>query len=244
MSSDMCSVQILSRCSAACETHADLECSTGTVGEACTRGQVLRARFKYDDTYSDAEADWFVCRCNGGVMQFAASESISIVRSKDQLMKLDYSPTDMVFNIRMHTHEVIPERWYKCFGEFRHWLNHQTNFSHHRQSEGREVDPDVVKQSFLNWTESPPSELETPFLELDRLASSTDSESVFLEIRKYWQRECVGMEDSISWVGRSTLEETPAGEPGATDSAIDFYHLRSSNATSLSPHDWPTAATR
>merc|ERR1711907_547113 len=78
----------------------------------------------------------------------------------------------------------------------------------------------------------------------DRLAFSSDSESIFLEVRKYWQRECVGMDNSASWVGRSTLEETPSGEPGATDSAIDFYHLRSSNATSLSPHDWPTAATR
>jgi len=237
---------ILSRCSAACEPYAELECSTGTVGEACTRGQVMRARYKYGDTFSKAEADWFVCRCNGGVMQLASSESISVVHSKDKLMQLDYAPTDMDFDTRMHTHELVPDKWFTCFGHFRHWLNHQTNFSLHRQSEGREVDQHVIRHSFLNWTgaEEPPSALEEPFVTLDRLAFSSDSESIFLEVRKYWQRECVGMDNSASWVGRSTLEETPSGEPGATDSAIDFYHLRSSNATSLSPHDWPTAATR
>ena len=52
--------QVISRCSAACEPYAEMECSTGIVGEACTRGQVFRARFKYSEQYDDAEADWCV----------------------------------------------------------------------------------------------------------------------------------------------------------------------------------------
>eukprot|EP00656_Telonema_subtile_P025469 TRINITY_DN2753_c0_g1_i1.p1 TRINITY_DN2753_c0_g1~~TRINITY_DN2753_c0_g1_i1.p1 ORF type:complete len:1327 (-),score=350.02 TRINITY_DN2753_c0_g1_i1:396-4376(-) len=234
------SSEVISRCSAACEPFAELECHEGTVGQACTRGQVFRVRYQYEHTFEAAEADWFVCRCNSGVMQFASSESLSVERCKDELMTLEYSPTETSFQTRLHARELLPESWVRCWGGFRSWLNHQTNFGH--SLDLQEADPHMVRHILLNWTNQPSNQLETPFLVLDRLALGRDAEAVFLEVRQLWQTECVGMEGAEGWMARSTMETTPAAHPGSTDSATEFFQMRRSNATSLSAHDWPARA--
>jgi len=219
-----------------------MECSTGIVGEACTRGQVFRTRFKYSEQYDDAEADWFVCRCNGGVMQFASTESFEAERRMGKVMGVHYAPADMQFSVRLHDQELLPAKWVDCWVGFREWLTTQTDFVKSRNM--TEVDQVVVRQTFLNWTADAMNPLEAPFVELDRLILNQTAEPTYLEIRKKWQRECVGLQQTPQWEARSFLEPDPTDNwPGATDSAVDFFHLTNTSATSLSPYDWPTKST-
>eukprot|EP00658_Telonema_sp_P-2_P047215 TRINITY_DN357_c0_g1_i2.p1 TRINITY_DN357_c0_g1~~TRINITY_DN357_c0_g1_i2.p1 ORF type:complete len:1300 (-),score=450.50 TRINITY_DN357_c0_g1_i2:85-3984(-) len=235
--------EILGRCSSACEGYTEMECDQGTVGEACTKGQVFRARYQYSETLDAAQADWFICRCNSGVMQFSSSESLSSERTQGKLMKLDMSPQQMSFDVRLHSHELLPESWVKCWNGFRHWLNHDANFTISRDV--MEVDRAKVRKLLLSWEEDDSNPLEAPFSTLDRLALAPLAEPVFLEVRQMWERECVGIKahEPVD-VARSLLEPAPPGRPGGTDSSIDFFDLVPSKATSLDPHNWPTRATR
>lgn len=234
--------KVISRCSAACEPYAEMECSTGIVGEACTRGQVFRARFKYLEQYDDAEADWFICRCNGGVMQFASTESFEAERQIGKVMGVHYAPDDMQFSVRLHDQELLPAKWVDCWVGFREWLTTKTDFVESRNM--TEMDRVIVRQTFLNWTADATNPLEVPFAELERLMLNQTAEPTYLEMRKKWQRECVGLPETPQWEARSFLEPNPTENwPGATDSAVDFFHLTNTSATSLSPYDWPTKST-
>ena len=157
--------EVISRCSSACSEYADLSCSEGKVSRSCTRGRVYRARFKRTGTIS-AENDWFVCRCNSGVMQFAARESLDIVRQKNRLIQATVAPSGLTFDTRLHSEEMMPDTHVHCFRDFTKWLTTKTPFA------------------------KPTKE---KFAELDALALSKPDEAInaYNAVKKMWYDSCL-----------------------------------------------------
>merc|ERR1711959_747756 len=122
------SEKVISRCSSACSEYADLQCTQGHVSRSCTRGRVYRVRFVRTGTI-DAANDWFVCRCNSGVMQFAAQEKLDVIREKNRLIRAVVAPKDLTFNVRLHAEEMLPDSYVRCFRDFEDWLTKKTDFS-------------------------------------------------------------------------------------------------------------------
>jgi len=122
------SEKVISRCSSACSEYADLQCAQGHVSRSCTRGRVYRVRFVRTGTI-DAANDWFVCRCNSGVMQFAAQEKLAVTREKNKLIRAVVAPNDLTFDVRLHAEEMLPDNYVHCFRDFENWLTKKTDFS-------------------------------------------------------------------------------------------------------------------
>ena len=175
-------------------------------------------------------------------MQFASTESFEAERQIGKVMGVHYAPDEMQFSVRLHDQELLPAKWVDCWVGFREWLTTKTDFVESRNM--TEMDRVIVRQTFLNWTADATNPLEVPFAELERLMLNQTAEPTYLEMRKKWQRECVGLPETPQWEARSFLEPNPTENwPGATDSAVDFFHLTNTSATSLSPYDWPTKST-
>jgi hypothetical protein len=157
--------KVINRCSAACGEYADLECSQGHRFRACTRGIVFRARFKRTQTIK-AKSDWFVCRCNTGVMQLASRDVMDVTRKKNQLLKATLLPENMLFDVRLHTEEMLPDNHVHCFRDFEKWLTTETPFSEPR----REI-----------------------FKDLDAIALSPpeDAKAAYLRVRDLWYKTCI-----------------------------------------------------
>jgi len=161
--------EVLNRCSAACGEYAEQQCTEGRRFRACTRGRVYRVRFERTATLR-AKSDWFVCRCNSGVMQLASRDVMDVSRVKNQLLKATLLPENMMFDVRLHTEEMLPDNHVHCFRDFEKWLTKDTPFS----EETREA-----------------------FKELDRLALSPPEEakSSYIEVRKLWYETCLREEE-------------------------------------------------
>ena len=157
--------EVISRCSSACSEYADLSCSEGKKARACTRGRVYRARFQRTGTIS-AENDWFVCRCNSGVMQFAARESLDVIRQKNRLIRASITPEGITFDSRLHAEEMMPDNHVHCFRDFEKWLTTKTPFA----KPDRKV-----------------------FAELDALALSKPDKAVeaYNKVKKMWYDTCL-----------------------------------------------------
>ena len=156
---------LISRCSSACSEYADLQCNEGRVSRSCTRGQVFRTRYTRSGTI-DAQNDWFICRCNTGVMQFAGRETLDVVRQKNHLMKASISPEQITFDTRLHAEEMMPDNHVHCFRDFEEWLTKKTPFA---------------------------QETTEAFAELDALALSkpTEAVAVYNKVKKLWYEECL-----------------------------------------------------
>merc|ERR1711934_648866 len=157
--------KVINRCSSACAEYADLSCSEGHRFRACTRGRVYRVRFERSATIN-AKSDWFVCRCNSGVMQLASRDVMDVTRVKNQLLKASLVPENMMFDVRLHTEELIPDNHVHCFRDFEKWLTKDTPFS-------------VPKREV--------------FEELDALALSPpeDARRSYLKVRQLWYDTCL-----------------------------------------------------
>jgi len=157
--------KVINRCSSACAEYADLSCSEGHRFRACTRGRVYRVRFERTATIN-AKSDWFVCRCNSGVMQLASRDVMDVSRVKNQLIKASLEPQNMMFDVRLHTEELMPDHHVQCFRDFEKWLTTDTPFSKRQ----REV-----------------------FQELDKLALSPpeDAKKAYLHVRQLWYKTCI-----------------------------------------------------
>jgi hypothetical protein len=131
--------EVISRCSSACGEYADLSCSEGKVARTCTRGRVYRARFKRTGTIA-SENDWFICRCNSGVMQFAARESLDVVRQKNRLIQATVTPQGLTFDTRLHSEEMMPDTHVHCFRDFTKWLTTKTPFAKPSKEKFAELD--------------------------------------------------------------------------------------------------------
>jgi len=131
--------EVISRCSSACSEYADLQCTEGKVARACTRGRVYRARFQRTGTIS-AQNDWFVCRCNSGVMQFAARETLDVVRQKNRLLQASITPDGITFDSRLHAEEMMPDNHVHCFRDFEKWLTTKTPFAKPTKKKFAELD--------------------------------------------------------------------------------------------------------
>jgi hypothetical protein len=156
---------VISRCSSACSEYADLQCNEGRVSRSCTRGRVYRARYKRTGTI-EAENDWFICRCNTGVMQFAGRETLDVLRQKNKLLQASITPEQITFDVRLHAEEMMPDRHVHCFRDFEDWLTKKTDFAQ----------PDPEK-----------------FKDLDALALSKPEEAVntYNTIKKLWYKQCL-----------------------------------------------------
>lgn len=130
---------VISRCSSACSEYGDLQCSEGHIARACTRGRVYRARYTRTGTINAAN-DWFVCRCNTGVMQFAARETLDVVRQKNQLIQASVTSDHITFDIRLHAEEMIPDRHVHCFRDFEDWITKKTDFAQPSRDKFEELD--------------------------------------------------------------------------------------------------------
>lgn len=157
--------EVISRCSAACSEFADLRCSKGLVSRSCTRGRVYRVRFARTGTM-EAKNDWFVCRCNSGVMQFAASETLAISREKNRLLQASVTPQDLAFDTSLHAEEMLPDVHVHCFRDFEDWVTRKAPFA------------------------QPKPEL---FDKLDKLAltAAQEAEATYLYVKDLWQKECL-----------------------------------------------------
>jgi len=154
---------VTSRCSSACSEYADLQCNEGHVSRSCTRGRVYRARFQRTGTI-EAQNDWFVCRCNTGVMQFVGTENLEVLRQKNRLMQASVTPEGITFDTRLHAEEMIPDSHVHCFRDFEEWLTKKTDFAQ----------PDKID-------------------ELDALALSKPEEAVaaYNTVKQLWYEQCL-----------------------------------------------------
>jgi hypothetical protein len=157
--------EIISRCSSACGEYADLACTNGHVSRSCTRGRVYRVRYQRVGTI-DAENDWFICRCNSGVMQFAAREIFDVVREKNRLIRADLEPEGLTFDMRLHAEEMLPDNHVHCFRDFEDWLTQKTDFA---------------------------QPVRAMFEVLDGLALSPpeEAEEAYLRVKEKWYAECL-----------------------------------------------------
>jgi len=120
--------KVVTSCSNACLMQSDPVCSRGRIADRCTRGRVFRARFEYTDNTA-AKNDFFVCRCNSGILQFASEERLTSVRVKNKLMTTRLSPEGIIFKRFLHDAERIPEHHIKCFAGFKDWMGSKVGFA-------------------------------------------------------------------------------------------------------------------
>jgi len=157
--------KVISRCSSACSEYADLQCAQGRVSRTCTRGRVFRVRYARTGTI-DAANDWFVCRCNSGVMQFAAREKLDVIREKNRIIRAVVAPADLTFDVRLHAEEMLPDVVVRCFRDFEDWLTKKTDFS---------------------------QPIREKFEDLDALALSPpeEAEKAYKKVKELWQSQCI-----------------------------------------------------
>eukprot|EP00656_Telonema_subtile_P003653 TRINITY_DN11661_c0_g3_i2.p1 TRINITY_DN11661_c0_g3~~TRINITY_DN11661_c0_g3_i2.p1 ORF type:complete len:1279 (-),score=491.12 TRINITY_DN11661_c0_g3_i2:54-3890(-) len=130
---------VVNRCSSACAEYGDLQCSQGHRFRACTRGRVYRVRFARSATIR-AKSDWFVCRCNSGVMQLASRDLMDVTRRKNQLLRASLSPENMIFDVRLHQEELLPDNHVHCFRDFEKWLTQDTPFAEKDRARFKDLD--------------------------------------------------------------------------------------------------------
>jgi len=191
---------------------------------------VLRVRFQRHETFN-AESDFWVCRCNSGVMQFTARESLRIDRVKNKLLGVKYTPEDIDFKIRLHNEELIPDNHAHCFRDFTMWLNRKTPFSQRPCWNT----PATVKipRALQARTNCIQAQQEGAFKQLDELALPAGpkaAEKTYETVKQMWFDICLKE--------KKPPAPPPNTHPGTTDSSIDFYHMKNIGDVSLDPKNW------
>jgi len=258
---------VRTRCSQQCKTNGALiQCRNGLLSNGaptCGFGHVLRTRHQVSSA-TDAVADYWVCRCNSGVMQFTAKELWAMERHKNVLPKLSYSPSSLDFKLRLHDEELVPDVHMQCFRDFIPWLRKtaqwveapctETPAELHLESyvaPALEAYANVSAQKAVTWQlealrkrtdcieEHNLDKGEHPFSKLEALSlpsGDTEAETVFNHVRDAWYSTCLKESEPPS---------PPANTyPGTTDSAVDIFNLKTTPAVSYDPADWPKASAK
>lgn len=194
-------------CSVACEEVSEMQCINRDGVESCGRGEVMRVRFGLTKTYT-AESDWFVCRCNSGVMQFAASGVMTMQHKKDHLQTAELHLNSTKFDVPLHGPERIPDAHVHCFREFRSWLHTKPDFASKVDVSTAHLDPNSVDVSAAS--------------HLDALALSkpSDQKVTYDNVKDLWREQCL----------REPLPPAHGADTrtGFTDGSIDVLHLPAS----------------
>jgi len=234
-----------------------IQCTQGLLNKSCSFGIVSRVRFDVKDVMA-ASSDYWVCRCNSGVMQFTAKETWKVQHEKGKLLKVSYTPDDIDFSQRMHDSELIVDKHFQCFRDFVPWLNHKTDFVK-KPCENTPVELKMesyyapvftagkgssAKQAVMwqldglrkrtDCIEAQNTDQKNhPFAELDTLALSAGdvkAEEAYNSVRKQWYGKCMNA---------PVLAPFAAGTyPGSTDSSVDIFTLKMINDVSTDPNKW------
>eukprot|EP00658_Telonema_sp_P-2_P006739 TRINITY_DN12543_c0_g1_i1.p1 TRINITY_DN12543_c0_g1~~TRINITY_DN12543_c0_g1_i1.p1 ORF type:complete len:1093 (-),score=343.00 TRINITY_DN12543_c0_g1_i1:40-3318(-) len=207
-------LEVRESCSVACESVSEVQCEQGSAGAdaACGRGQVLRVRFGRTRSVV-AESDWFVCRCNTGVLQLAASNSLRTRRSPNEVEVEDLEVAGVVFDTPLHGAERIPDRHVYCFRDFGEWLHSKPAFSQPTDLAKAHLDPDAIDHG--------------PAGHLDALALSSpgDLMSSYQMVKETWRKQCLSEAASPAHLAGTY--------PGSTDSSMEILHLPAGVAVDL-----------
>jgi hypothetical protein len=202
-------------CSLACEEVSDMQCIKRDGVESCGRGEVMRVRFGLSRTYT-AESDWFVCRCNSGVMQFAASGMMTVHHKKDHAETAELQLDQVKFDVPLHGPERIPDAHVHCFREFRSWLHTKPNFAAKVDVSTAHLDPNSVDVTAAS--------------HLDSLALSkpSDQKITYDHVKDLWREQCL----------REPLPPAHDADTrsGFTDGSIDVLHLPAGVQLDLEPY--------
>jgi len=255
---------VRNRCSQQCQkTGAMIQCSNGVLSRACSFGMVMRVRFEVKDVMR-ASSDYWVCRCNSGVMQYTTQEKWKVVRKKEKLLQVNYTPEDIDFSRRLHENELLPDKHTHCFRDFVPWLKTKADYvkkpcaetpaelklEEYNAPEFKVGKFSKAKEAVL-WQlqglrkrtdcieEANKDKKKHPFAALEALALSegdAKAEETYNSVRKQWYEKCVSA-PVLPLPAKGTY-------PGSTDSAVDIYTMKYTNAVSLNPKKWPRASVR
>jgi hypothetical protein len=197
---------IVDRCSASCGNVREM-CNIKKGARnpsACSRGLVSRVRFQLTKTLN-ATSDWWVCRCNGGVLQLAASEKQRWHRGKDRWVQATLSPDAINFDTRLQGHETVSDKYVHCFQEFPAWLHTKPSFSRATNLTGAETSPEMIDLH--------------PSSNLDALALSPSTEVMtsYSSVKSLWRQQCLKQPMASSYPSDI--------EPGGDDSSIDIFPM-------------------
>jgi hypothetical protein len=73
-------------------------------------------------------------------MQFAARESLDVVRQKNRLIQATVTPQGLTFDTRLHSEEMMPDTHVHCFRDFTKWLTTKTPFAKPSKEKFAELD--------------------------------------------------------------------------------------------------------
>merc|ERR1719263_2057013 len=79
---------------------------------------------------------------------------MDVTRVKNQLIKAVLEPQNMMFDVRLHQEEMLPDGYVHCFRDFEKWLTKDTPFS--KPDRARFPDLDAIALS-------PPEEARTAY---------------------------------------------------------------------------------
>jgi len=217
---------VTEKCSQSCMATSEEECGAPYAKRnagACSRGRVFRVRFKKVDTIA-AMADWFVCRCNTGVMQFAGSEQEEWYRSKNSWVKASLKPSGLTFDVRLHAAEMLDDKVTHCFRDFSKWIRTKPSFAQ----------PTNVSMAAF----SPESMDLLPASNLDALALSPfkDITTTYNKVKNLWREECLF---------QPMPKRYPEGTaPGSDDASLEIYHMREVKGLNPEPHPYQASRDR
>lgn len=197
---------IVQKCSAACESVADEVCVAkyGLLdSQACSRGRVYRARYEKTGTLGSS-SDWFVCRCNSGVLQLSGSESQRWHRSKNS--RTTVTPIDITFDAPLHTSEMIDDQYTHCFRDFGDWLYSEPTFSQQTNVSMAAISPTSVDL--------------LPSSNLDALALSpfSDLPTTYDTVKTLWRQTCLKRPMASGYESNT--------QRGGDDSGIEILHMQ------------------
>lgn len=249
---------VRNRCSQQCQANgAMIQCSKGLLNKSCSFGMVSRVRFDVKDVMA-ASSDYWVCRCNSGVMQFTAKESWKVKHVKGKLLKVSYTPDDIDFKQRLHDSELLRDKDFQCFRDFLPWLNTKTDFIQ-KQCDTTPAElkmesyyapvfeagkSEAAKQAVL-WQLNPlrkrtdciekanSDQVNHPFAKLDSLALSegdVKAEEAYNDVRKQWYGKCLNA-PVLAPFAQGTY-------PGSTDNSVDIFTMKMIDDVSHDPTKW------
>jgi len=175
----------------------------------------MRVRFDKTKTIT-AESDWFVCRCNSGVMQFVASNHLRIQHRPGVVPKAELQPNGVIFDTRLNGPERVPDHHVHCFRDFRTWLHSKPDFAKPTDTSEAHLNPAAIDHQ--------------PASVLDSLALSSlaDLKTTYDTVKDLWRSQCL-REPQPPAHAKQTY-------PGSTDGSMDVLHMPASVQLDIDPY--------
>jgi hypothetical protein len=199
---------VTERCSAACATASEEECGARyglRDPQACSKGRVFRVRYKRVSS-TEAMGDWFLCRCNSGVLQFAGTEKGTWSRSKDGVLRSELKPEGISFETPLHATEMLPDTYVSCFRDFKDWLTKKPAFAQKTDVSAAAMSPESIDMAAAS--------------SLDSLALSATSDlpQTYDTVKNMWRQQC--MNEPVQ------ADNVKGTEPGSDDSSVDIHMVK------------------